>query len=67
MVKGLSILIAGTHSMVVPAINVEWSIVAERIFAPDSQFWRALATTVSIAVVAQVLGILLGLLSALAG
>jgi polar amino acid transport system permease protein len=52
---------------VVPAINVEWSIVAERIFAPDSQFWRALATTVSIAVVAQLLGIVLGLISALAG
>jgi polar amino acid transport system permease protein len=51
----------------VPAINVEWSIVAERIFSPDSQFWRALATTVSIAVVAQLLGIVLGLISALAG
>jgi len=52
---------------VVPAINVEWSIIAERIFSPDREFWRALATTVTIAVLAQLLGIALGLLSALAG
>jgi polar amino acid transport system permease protein len=52
---------------VVPAINVEWSIVTERIFSPDREFWRALVTTVSIAVVAQLLGIVLGLISALAG
>lgn len=51
----------------VPAINVEWSIIAERIFSPDAEFWRALATTISIAIVAQVLGIVLGLISALAG
>lgn len=51
----------------VPAINLEWSIVLERIFSPDREFWRALATTVSIAVVAQLLGIVLGLISALAG
>lgn len=51
----------------VPAINVEWSIIAERIFSPDTEFWRALATTVSIAIVAQVLGIVLGLISAVAG
>ena len=48
-------------------IAVDWSIIADRIFSPDQQFWRALATTVSIAVVAQLLGIALGLLSALAG
>jgi polar amino acid transport system permease protein len=52
---------------VVPAINVEWSIIAERIFNPDAEFWRALLTTVCIAVVAQLLGIVLGLISALAG
>ena len=51
----------------VPAINVEWSIIAERILSPDAEFWRALATTICIAVVAQVLGIVLGLISALAG
>lgn len=51
----------------VPAINVEWSIIAERIFSPDREFWRALITTVSVAVIAQILGIILGLLSALAG
>jgi polar amino acid transport system permease protein len=52
---------------VVPAINVEWSIIAERILSPDAEFWRALAATISIAIVAQVLGIVLGLISALAG
>jgi polar amino acid transport system permease protein len=52
---------------VVPAINVEWSIIADRILRPDSDFWRALVTTVAIAVVAQALGVALGLLSALAG
>ena len=51
----------------VPAINVEWSIIAERIFSPDRELWRALVTTVSIAVIAQILGIILGLISALAG
>jgi polar amino acid transport system permease protein len=52
---------------VVPAVNVEWSIIAERIFSPDREFWRALVTTVSIAIIAQLLGIALGLISALAG
>lgn len=51
----------------VPAINVEWSIIAERIFSPDREFWRALVTTVTIAVIAQILGVILGLISALAG
>ena len=51
----------------VPAINVEWSIIAERILSPDREFWRALVTTISIAVIAQLLGIALGLISALAG
>jgi polar amino acid transport system permease protein len=53
--------------VVVPAINVEWSIIAERIFSPPPEFWRALLTTVSIAVIAQLLGVGLGLVSALAG
>jgi polar amino acid transport system permease protein len=52
---------------VLPAINVEWSIVAQRIFSPEPEFWRALLTTVVIAIVAQALGIVFGLLSALAG
>jgi ABC-type amino acid transport system permease subunit len=53
--------------VVIPAINVEWSIIAERIFSPPPEFWRALLTTVSIAVIAQLLGVGLGLVSALAG
>jgi polar amino acid transport system permease protein len=52
---------------VVPAVNVDWSIVAERIISPDREFWRALITTVTIAIIAQLLGIALGLVSALAG
>jgi polar amino acid transport system permease protein len=50
-----------------PAINVEWSILADRIFRPDADFLRALAATIVIAVVAQALGVALGLASALAG
>jgi polar amino acid transport system permease protein len=52
---------------VVPAVNVEWPIIAERIFSPGQEFWRALATTILIAIIAQLLGIMLGLVSALAG
>jgi polar amino acid transport system permease protein len=52
---------------VVPAINVEWPIVLQRIFSPEAEFWGALLATISIAIVAQLLGIALGLLSALAG
>jgi polar amino acid transport system permease protein len=52
---------------VVPAVNVEWSIIVQRIVSPGPEFWRALATTVSIAIIAQLLGIVLGLISALAG
>ncbi|HEU5431380.1 MAG TPA: amino acid ABC transporter permease [Thermomicrobiales bacterium] len=50
-----------------PAINVDWSILVERIFSPDADFLRAMATTIVIAIVAQALGVLLGLASALAG
>ena len=40
---------------------VEWHIIWERIFHPDHVFFRALYTTVYIAVIAQVIGVLLGL------
>jgi polar amino acid transport system permease protein len=45
--------------------SVEWHIVWERIFHPDHVFFRALYTTVYIAVIAQVMGVLLGLVAAL--
>ena len=44
----------------------EWHILWERIFHPDHVFVRALYTTIYISVAAQFLGVLLGLLSALA-
>jgi polar amino acid transport system permease protein len=44
---------------------VEWHIVWQRIFHPDHVFVRALFTTVYIAVAAQFLGVVLGLLAAL--
>ena len=44
---------------------VDWHIVWERLFHPDSIFARALWTTVYIAVAAQVLGVVLGLIAAL--
>jgi polar amino acid transport system permease protein len=44
---------------------VDWHIVWVRIFHPDHDFVRALWTTVYIAVVAQVMGVMLGLIAAL--
>jgi polar amino acid transport system permease protein len=44
---------------------VDWHVVYERIFHPDHVFFRALYTTVYIAVVSQVMGVLLGLVAAL--
>ena len=44
---------------------VDWHIVWDRLFHPDSVFARALWTTVYIAVAAQFLGVVLGLIAAL--
>src|SRR5712691_7642291 len=44
---------------------VDWHIVWQRLFHPDSVFARALWTTVYIAVAAQVIGVVLGLIAAL--
>jgi len=45
--------------------TVDWHVVWQRIFHPDHVFARALWTTVYIAVLAQVLGVILGLIAAL--
>jgi polar amino acid transport system permease protein len=44
---------------------VDWHVVWQRIFHPDSIFARALWTTVYIAVAAQLIGVALGLVAAL--
>lgn len=44
---------------------VDWHVVWERLFHPDHVFIRALWTTVYIAIAAQILGVLLGLVAAL--
>ncbi len=44
---------------------VDWHVVWERLFHPDHAFAQALWTTVYIAVAAQVLGVVLGLIAAL--
>src|SRR5436309_8812097 len=44
---------------------VEWHIVWQRIFHPDHVFVRALYTTVYVAVAAQFIGVVLGLVAAL--
>ncbi len=44
---------------------VDWHVVYERIFHPDHVFFRALYTSVYIAVISQVMGVLLGLVAAL--
>ncbi len=45
---------------------VDWSIIKNRILHPDSTFMSALWKTVYIAVVSQIIGVLLGLVAALA-
>jgi polar amino acid transport system permease protein len=45
--------------------SVDWHVIWQRIFHPDHVFFRALYTTVYIAVIAQAMGVLLGLLAAL--
>jgi polar amino acid transport system permease protein len=49
------------------AVQFDWSLFAHQVFAPDSDFGRALLATLYISVTAQVTGVLLGLASALAG
>ncbi|HEY6962983.1 MAG TPA: amino acid ABC transporter permease [Gaiellaceae bacterium] len=44
---------------------VDWHVISHRIFHPDHVFFRAMWTTVYIAVTAQVMGVLLGLVAAL--
>lgn len=43
----------------------DWSLFGDRLFSPDEEFARALWTTVYVAVVSQVVGTAIGLLSAL--
>jgi polar amino acid transport system permease protein len=47
------------------ATQVVWHVVWQRIFHPDRIFFHALIATVTIAVIAQILGVVLGLVSAL--
>jgi polar amino acid transport system permease protein len=47
-------------------VAVDWHVISLRIFHPGNTFARALWTTVYISIVAQALGVLLGLLAALA-
>jgi polar amino acid transport system permease protein len=44
---------------------VDWHVILHRIFHPDHVFFRAMYTTIYIAVIAQVMGVLLGLVAAL--
>jgi polar amino acid transport system permease protein len=44
---------------------IDWHIISQRIVHPDHIFLRALYTTVYIAVIAQVMGVVLGLVAAL--
>lgn len=49
------------------AVVSDWHIFLERIVDPDGAFFRALEATILIAIFAQILAVLLGLASALAG
>ena len=48
-------------------MNTDWNLLAQRLFSPSGAFWGAFATTIVVAIVAQTVGVMLGLLSALAG
>jgi polar amino acid transport system permease protein len=48
-----------------PLAAVDWGIIRDRIFHPDSAFFWAMWKTVYIAVISQVLGVLFGLVAAL--
>ena len=41
-------------------ISIDWGLLFERMFHPGSVFWKALSTTVAIAVVSETFGIILG-------
>lgn len=57
-----------SHSISIAIVgSVDWSLLLQRIFAPESPFLRALWTTVYISVIAQTLGVVFGTASALAG
>ncbi|MGJ0205107.1 ABC transporter permease subunit [Leucobacter sp. gxy201] len=45
--------------------DIDWGLLVKRIFNPTPAFWSALGLTVSIAVFSQLLGIILGTISAL--
>ena len=47
-------------------VAVDWHVIWERIFHPDNVFARALWATIYISIVAQAMGIVLGLVAALA-
>jgi polar amino acid transport system permease protein len=46
-------------------VAIDWHVVGDRIFHPDHVFFRALYTTVYMAVIAQTIGVVLGLVAAL--
>jgi polar amino acid transport system permease protein len=49
------------------AVQFDWQLFEDRVFNGDSVFWKALVTTVYVAVIAQALGVALGLVTAFAG
>ncbi len=46
--------------------QIDWQLLAERLFEPEGPFWRALVTTVGIAVAAEIAGVIIGFLAVLA-
>jgi His/Glu/Gln/Arg/opine family amino acid ABC transporter permease subunit len=45
---------------VVGAVQFDWGLFFQRVFEPDSQFWHGLVITISVAIVAQIIGVVLG-------
>ncbi|MGH8963623.1 MAG: amino acid ABC transporter permease [Jatrophihabitantaceae bacterium] len=51
------------HLAATSATQIDWRLLRDRVFNGDSVFWRSLWTTVYIAVSAEVLGILIGIVT----
>ncbi len=44
----------------VDAVQFDWGLFFQRVFEPGGQFWHGLLITISVAIVAQIIGVVLG-------
>jgi polar amino acid transport system permease protein len=49
--------------VIAPAIEFDWRVFLERLFSPGGPFWAGLIVTIGIAIIAMVLGVVLGFIT----